>query len=241
MNDEKKPGVSHRGARIVKGLAFPVILLGITVVGIVHRETLFSVFTDQQAMEEILVKAGWQAPFLYMAVQIIQVFVFIVPGDVVQFAGGYLFGVFGGMAYSLLGILIGSGINFLLARWLGRAFVESLFNPQAVQRFETILASPRAQTGFFLLFLIPGLPGKDLLCYVAGISKLRFGMFLLISMAARLPGILGSSIMGGAVSGGQYGIAIAALALAVLLFGFGFIYRKKIHQWIEMRIHKSDQ
>jgi uncharacterized membrane protein YdjX (TVP38/TMEM64 family) len=207
----------------------------------VNRQTLFSLFTDQEQMRELLLQAGWKAPFIYIGVQIVQVFVFIVPGDIVQFAGGYLFGIVLGLVYSLIGILIGSGMNFLLARWLGRAFVESLFPRDSVQRFETILASQRAQTGFFLLFLIPGLPGKDLLCYVAGISRLRLGTFIAISMAARVPGIFGSSVMGGAVSGGQYGIAIAALVVAVIFFGLGFIYRKPIHRWVERKTGRQHQ
>lgn len=228
-------------SRVLKVLAFPSLLVLVIVFGILNRDTLFSLFADREGMEARLLELGWRAPFFYILAQILQVFIFIIPGDVVQFAGGYLFGIWGGLGLSLLGIGLGSSLNFFLARWLGRSFVEGLFRPDQVSQFESFFAARKAQLGFFLLFAIPGLPGKDLLCYVAGISKLRFFTFLGITLAARIPGILGSSIMGSSVSSGQYLVAGIVFGAALLFFGLGFFLQKRIKAWIAERAATPDE
>ena len=114
------------------------------------------------------------------------------PGEVVQIAGGYAFGFWMGSLYSLIGITLGSIANFYAGRLLGRPFVESLFDRDKIDKVEIVTGSRKGAAGFFLLFVVPGIP-KDVLCYVAGISKLGLLAFIAVSMAGRLPGILGSS------------------------------------------------
>ena len=117
------------------------------------------------------------APLVYVAIQVLQVFVFVIPGDTVQIAGGYLFGFWLGLLLTILGIAAGSSINFWLARALGRPLLERFFPKHQIDRLSAVANGSRAQVGFFLLFVIPGIP-KDILCYIAGISPLKFPFFL---------------------------------------------------------------
>lgn len=230
---EGQVAAGSKAGRILKIVAFPAIILGLVLVAVLNAGTLFEVFSDRDALFAAMEAAGWQAPFFYILAQIVQVFVFIIPGDVVQFAGGYLFGFWGGLGLSLLGISLGSILNFGLARWLGRSFVETLFKKETVDSMEDFLASPRFQVVFFLLFAIPGLPGKDLLCYVAGISRLKPLAFLGITMTARIPGLVGSSLLGSSVSAGDTLVAIIVGILVAVCFLTGLIFQKKIRAWID--------
>ena len=161
-----------------------------------------------------------------------QVVIFVIPGEIPQIAGGYLFGIAAGSFYSITGILLGSTCNFFLARSLGVPFVKYLFSEDRLRSFDAIMHSTRTQIAFFLLFVIPGIP-KDILCYVAGLSPLRFGAFLLISTVGRLPGIVGSAAMGDAAAAKKWAFAIILAAISVVLFVAGLIFRERIHRFIE--------
>jgi uncharacterized membrane protein YdjX (TVP38/TMEM64 family) len=212
-------------------IAFPLlIVLIITVVVIFHKQ-IWSVFQDHEALRQWISGQGWLAPLAFMALQVIQVVIFIIPGEVVQVAGGYIFGFWLGTLYSLLGIAIGSLFNFFAGRLLGRPFVESLFDREKIEKVEAVTGSGKAAAGFFLLFVIPGIP-KDVLCYVAGVSRLRLLAFLGVSMAGRLPGIVGSSFMGSAAFSGAYRAAIAVLVVAAALFFLGLIFKDRIQAFV---------
>jgi len=85
---------------------------------------------------------------------------------------------------------------------------------------------------FFLLFLIPGVP-KDILCYIAGLTPMGYFFFLGVSAVGRLPGIIGSSMIGGAARSSQW-VTLGILSVAaILLFAAGLILRPRLQAFIE--------
>jgi len=187
---------------------------------------------DPQSVRNWLNSFGPWSPAVFVALQVLQVVVFVLPGEVTQIAGGWLFGLGLGSLLSLLGIAIGSSIAFGLTRWLGVGFVHRIAGPGTVAQFDSLMASPRFIGSLFLFFLIPGIP-KDVLCYVAGLSRLKFVPFLLISCLARLPGILGSSLMGRALFHGDWVVLAAVAGGALVLFGLGWLFRETIFALVE--------
>jgi len=160
------------------------------------------------------------------------VVIFALPGEVSQVAGGYLFGFGLGSLLSVVGIALGSAIAFGLSRWLGVAFVHRIAGPATVAKFDRLMASPKFIGSLFLLFLIPGIP-KDILCYVAGLSQVKFFAFLGLSVVARLPGIFGSSLIGKALFQGDWWMLGAVAGAAAVLFGVGWWLREAIFSWVE--------
>ncbi len=221
-----------RGFKIAVGLLFPLFIVAVLVIAWQTRESWGAILDSEVDAQQWITQFGGWAPLVYIGVQVFQVVVFVVPGDVVQIAGGYLFGVLPGVAYSLLGIAIGSTIDFFIARSLGRTFVEGVFGERRVAAFDRVSSSPQARTGFLLLFVIPGVP-KDVLVYVAGISTLRFPSFLLITMTGRLPGIVGSAIIGNSAAQERWFLSVFVFGLAVALFGAGVIFRARLQGWVE--------
>ena len=221
-----------KSSRLFSIVALPAVVIATTVVVAVFREEIWLIFSTPERIESAVEQWGYLAPLAFVGVQLIQVIVFVIPGEIPQIAGGYLFGIVGGALYSVIGIVLGSSFNFALARWLGLPFVKWLFKEERVRSFENIAHSPRAQFAFFLLFVIPGIP-KDVLCYVAGLSPLRFGPFLLISSLGRLPGIIGSAAMGDAAASRRWLLAGIIFAIAVVFFFVGLIFRERVHALIE--------
>lgn len=187
-----------------------------------------NIFTSVESFKAFVLQTGPWGPLVFVALQILQVFIFVLPGEIAQIAGGYLFGLVEGTLLSLVGISAGSLLNFTLARMLGKPFVNRLFGKEKLERFDAILTSSRMETAFFLLFLIPGIP-KDILCYVAGLSTMKFLGFLGVSMLGRLPGIVGSTAIGQAAGQGNRTVVIVISLVATLLFILGMRFHERIH------------
>ena len=221
------------GARRVLALiGFPLLLAAIALPVIIWRRELWELFSSTQRLRQWIDGWGIAAPLVFIGVQALQVIVFVIPGEVPQVAGGYLFGALKGAGLSVLGILAGSAVSFFLARLLGRPFVAALFREEQVAKIERIASSRGARIAFFLLFLIPGIP-KDILCYAAGITPMRFLYFAGVSTLGRLPGIAGSALIGSAAASRRWVLMGVVAAAAAVLFTAGLLLRPRIQAVIE--------
>jgi len=180
---------------------------------------------------------GVWAPLVFVGIQILQVIVFVIPGEIPQAAGGFLFGVAGGVSLSSLGIIIGSVCNYAIGRLLGRPFIYGIVGKEKTDRFLGLIGEGRLLGSFFLLFLIPGIP-KDALCYIAGISGIRVVPFMLLSGLGRLPGLLGSAIIGGAAAQRNWTLAAALFSVSIAVFVVGLLFRRSLEEWIRKIMRK---
>ena len=225
--------------RIFAIIAFPLLIAALFVPVIIWHDAIWRLFTSAQRLREWVQQWGAWAPIVFIAIQAVQVIVFVIPGEVPQIAGGYLFGAWQGTLLSVAGILLGSAASFFLARALGTPFVAALFPRNQVERVRTLLVSRSARVVFFLLFLIPGIP-KDILCYVAGLTPMKFPFFAAASTLGRLPGIVGSAVIGSAAASNRWLLTGIIAAIAVGLFAAGFFLRTRIQGWVE-RIAGKDR
>ena len=227
---KESPGTAQpRRRRILAFAGFPLLFVALAVPVIIFRTDIGRLFSSVPRLEAWVKASGPIAPLLYMAIQIFQIVVFVVPGEVVQITGGFLFGVWPNTLYSVVGIGIGSAIDFFLARVLGVPFVNAIVSPEKVEGVRKLLATRASKLVFFLLFVIPGIP-KDILCYVAGLTPLRFRFFILASMVGRLPGIIGSSVIGESAAEKKWALAAIVMGAAVILFVAGLLFRERIEK-----------
>ncbi len=213
-------------------IGFPLLIAALVVPVFIWRRELWDLFSSRHELRAWISGWGAWAPLVFVGVQALQVIVFVIPGEVAQIAGGYLFGVWKGTALSIVGILAGSSVAFALSRGLGRPFVAALFPRERLESMEKLLLTRSARIVFFLLFLIPGIP-KDILCYVAGLTPIGYPFFLAASTLGRLPGIIGSSAIGSAAASDRWGLVAVISGAALLLFAAGFFLRSHIQKWME--------
>ena len=221
-------------------VGFPLLFVVLIALILVFRKSLWQIFSSPEQLRDWVTGLGVAAPLVFIGLQILQVVVFVIPGEVPQIAAGYLFGFWTGILLSVTGIAIGSAVNFWLARWLGVPFVQRLFKRESIDKVNAIAESSHARIGFFLLFLIPGIP-KDILCYVAGLSPMGFFYFMAISGLGRLPGIVGSTLMGTAAAEKRWVLFIVLTAAAVALFLIGFFLKDRIHKMIVRMTGKKQE
>ncbi len=72
---------------------------------------------------------------------------------------------------------------FMLSRMFGRPLVDRFVSPGVIDRYFDRL-SRRYTVYLFLLFLFPLFP-DDALCFLAGLTSIRYPVFLLIVLVAR--------------------------------------------------------
>ena len=179
--------------------------------------------------------AGW---LVLLGLQILQVIVAFIPGGPVELIAGVLFGVVGGTVVCLVGSVIASSVIFFTVRRVGASFVERLFGKEQVLQFDFFHDNRRMETVTFLLFLIPGLP-KDMLTYLAGISRIRAGRFLVISTLGRFPAIVTTATMGSTMSQGNW---IATLLIFLFTAAVGLVgIRYKDRLLDRMRAHHAKE
>ena len=218
--------------RIVALAAYPLLFAAMVAVILLFREQIWTVATRPEELREWGGGFGATAPLVFAAVQALQIIIFVIPGEVPQIAGGYLFGIPGGLALTIAGSAFGSGVAFMASRLLGIEFLRAILRGEQLERLQQMASSPRATITFFLFFLIPGIP-KDVLCYVAGLSRMRLSMFLVISTVGRLPGVVGSVVMGDAAAEQRWLFAGTVMAIALLMFGAGVLFRARLLAFLE--------
>jgi uncharacterized membrane protein YdjX (TVP38/TMEM64 family) len=186
---------------------------------------LHSFFSDRTKIIAFLSSFGPVSVFVFIGIQILQVLVAPIPGEVSGFIGGYVYGIFLGTLYSTIGLTIGSWLAFTLSRTLGRPFVERVVNPKIINQYDHIMTHQGPWVAF-LLFLIPGFP-KDALCYVLGLSHIRIGIFLVISTVGRLLGTLMLSVQGSCLRNNQDTTFLIMMAVSIIIAALGYFLGKR--------------
>ena len=224
---------------IIKAAFFVLLIVVVPLILFLTNREFFAQFESIEDVEDFIAGYGHLSGLVYIVFQIFQVVISVIPGEVFQVAAGYLFGPFWGVIYAIIGCLLGEAVAFGLARVLGQGFVRLFMSEEQFIKYQERLNSNRAYTLCFILYLIPGIP-KDILCYVAGASEIKFLPFLIISMVGRLPGLIGSIVMGSLVDKGNYMLAAVILGIACVAAVLGFIYRNKLSDFMDRLREKKD-
>lgn len=209
--------MSIRTRTIAIATATLLVLSGLWVA--VRSSNLLTFFEDSQRMLTWVRDRGPWAALAIIVLQIGQVLLAPIPGQIVNVAAGYLFGTLLGTFYSLLGTATGSWIAFAMARAYGRPLVERLVPGQTLAWLDAG-AQRRGLFFFALVFLLPFLP-DDLACFAAGLTRIPIPALMAVAVTARIPGILVSSWLGANAEGlstTHWAVLITASALLAGLF-----------------------
>lgn len=222
MNSKHKNTV-----KIVSFIIFAVVMIFLSIICI----PLVKMLSSEEGRLELqgIIKADmtWGI-VIYLVLQILQVIVALVPGGVIQILGGVLFGGFWGTILCICGILLGAIIVYVLVKKFGKPIIEAFFDEKVVTKFSFLQDSKKLELVIFILFLIPGIP-KDLLTYIAPLTKIKMSSFLTLSTLARIPAIIMSTVFGSTLSSGNIVAAIVIFIIVACLGIMGILYKDK---WI---------
>ncbi len=186
-------------AALLIGLVFYIYLEG------VWRDVFhfFRYFFEGRKLKAFLASFGPYSALAFTVLQIVQVVVAPIPGEVTGFVGGLLFGKLYGTLLSTVGLTIGALLAFYFARSLGSDFVRKIVKQEYFDRFDSFMSSHKARNITFVLFIIPGFP-KDSLCYLLGLTRMRYLDLILMNVFGRLPGTFLLCMQGDAIRNGKF-------------------------------------
>lgn len=171
--------------------------------------------------------SGVFSRFAYIGMVILQIVIAVLPGEPFEIAAGYAFGAVEGTLLCLAASTLGSVMVFLLVRRFGPKLVEIFFTEDKLRRVRFLKTTPKRDFIFFVIFMIPGTP-KDLLCYFAGLTDIKFSVWLLICSLGRLPAIVTSTVGGDALGTSNYWFAAMVFAVTLVISLAGLLLYKHI-------------
>ena len=174
---------------------------------------------------------GW---LVLLGLQFLQVFIALIPGELLETAAGYAFGPWVGTAICYVGVGLASSLIFALTRRYGVKLVEIFVARERINELRFLNTERKRNNLIFLLYFIPGTP-KDLLTYFVGLTDIRLSQFLILSMIARIPSVISSTFGGHLLGEERYTGAIilygvTGVVSAIGLLGYNMYLKKKQQQ-----------
>ena len=181
--------------------------------------------SDQEEFKNYIESLGWKGWMTILGIQIMQIFIAFIPGEIVEVISGILYGTLGGLIICLTGICIGSLLIFATIKLFTNKHLDTYKDKLKTYNF---LNNPKKiHIYLFILFLTPGIP-KDIFIYLAPFLPIKLSSFLLISLIARIPSILSSTIIGTSLINGNYLTSIIIFIVFGTLGLIGIIFNEKI-------------
>ena len=226
-----------------KGLWKPVLLI-LIIIGIMvtaHVTGAGSKLKELKDWIQNLGPAGYAVfVFLYIGTT-----VFALPGSVLTFMAGALFGTVTGSVLVSVASTAGAGICFIIARYIARKPIErSLSRNETFQKLDS-LTEKQGPIIVAVTRLVPVFP-FNLLNYGFGLTKVPFPVYLIVSWICMLPATIVYVGIGDAVSKGAQGTVdwktLVTLSIVVLIMVAAVsMAKKKLHQTEEGKEMADDE
>lgn len=130
---------------------------------------------------------GIGGPLVYIAIYSLTPSLML-PAIPITVIGGVLFGPIHGTVYVIIGATIGASIAFLVARYMGREWVEGFIKEGRLKELDEKVEKQGWKIVAFTR-LIPLFP-FNFLNYAFGLTKIRFSHYVIASFIFMLPGAI---------------------------------------------------
>lgn len=197
--------------------------------------------TDVNMLREVVADAGawgW-ALFLFLQIFVTTILCFV-PATSMMFiaCSVVLFGAIYGFLISLSGVWISSMLMFLIGRFGGEKVAIKLVGKGSLNKAQDLIVV-KSKIFLPLMFIFPAFP-DDALCMVAGMTKMHWWEFLLITIFCRSVGVATTCFLGSSL------INWSALSLidwftfiSVSVIDIVLVF--KASNWLERKIKEKKQ
>ena len=143
------------------------------------------IFESVETFQSFIASTGLWGPLIFIFIQIIQVVIPMLPGFVTCISGAVIFGPLPGFIYSYVGICIGSILAFYIARRFGVSIVQKFISVETYNKYITWLEKGRKFDIIFLLAIFLPTAPDDVLCFIAGLTKMPWKKLCLIILLGK--------------------------------------------------------
>ena len=183
----------------------------------------FSAFFAPEHVEAVLEAVGPFAPFLYMLIMAATAVFVPIPGPPLYVIAGAIFGPFLGTVYAVAGSVAGAALAFLLARFLGRDYVESLVGRHVVICCE---CSEGLLTKIVFFSRLLPIISFDVISYGAGLTRMRLRNFTLATLLGFIPMTFLYHTFGSVLIVSTPTAVTLGLIIVAVLFALPYILRR---------------
>ena len=223
-----------RGQKIAAIASIAVFVLVLVLLTVFVGGPIVKTIGDPAAFRAWVEARGIWGRVLFVGLIVLQIVVAFIPGEPFELAAGYAFGALWGTLLVWIGAIIGTTVVFLFVRKIGVKAVEVFFPREKINSMKYLQDEKKLNVAAFLLFLIPGTP-KDLLTYLAGLTKIRLLPWIVLTSIARIPSIVTSTISGNALGIERYTIAIILYVATAFVSGIGLIIYQRMQRQHALR------
>ncbi len=212
---------------IVKLIFFFVVIALIALVGLFLTPYLTELnnLEDAERLLQSIRELGIFGIVVFSAIQMLQVVIFVIPGEIIEVLAGMLYGPIGGFVVCMAGIAVGTTIIFSIAKKLGFTSTQALFKNSDHKILRFLQKNNRVELLLFILYFFPGLP-KDMFTYFVPFTNVSLKKFLIITLIARIPSVISSTYVGAALLEGDIFIAVIIYAVIGLLAVIAYVYQR---------------
>jgi uncharacterized membrane protein YdjX (TVP38/TMEM64 family) len=218
---------------LLAGIVVLVAILGFMGLLAPLYQGMWEIFRGKEQLRSYIESWGAWAPVVFLVVQALQVVIAPIPGELTGAVGGFIFGTVPSLLYSTIGLTVGSVLAFLAARIIGLPLVKLAVTQATLEKFH-FLTERRGTFIATLLFVIPGFP-KDILCYILGLSPMRFITFALVCTLGRIPGTVMLSYCGCAVYDENWTSLVVVSVVCVITIAVLFLMNGRIELWLHRK------
>lgn len=171
-----------------------LVLAGLVALVIWQWPQIKPLFSNPTEIRTYVASFGIWAPVIFVALYVFQIVVAPIPGTLMNFAGGLLFGWWGGVGLSWISCVVGAVISISLMRAFGRSLMRIFISDKKLDRFDGYVRS-RGWVYLFLLYIVPN-PLGDTVNYMAALSDIKLWKLLLLVAIGRIPSLIVGSWLG---------------------------------------------
>ena len=185
---------------------------------------------NQKIFQDWVRSFGPWGVIILLVIQVLQIVLFFIPGEVIEFSSGLLYGILGGYLICIAGQILAILLTYFLVMIFGKALVDKMVDKETMDKVEE--RHTRAEVLLFFCLLIPGIP-KDVFNFVAPYYKVPMWKYIIITLIARFPTVFSSILMGAAILNGEFNLSLIVLIVSATVGIFGIIFNKQIVKLID--------
>lgn len=215
-----------------------------TVVILNFAARLYELDTDSEkigVVTSLIEGAGGWSMVVYVLIQILQVIFLPLPAVVCYIPGVMIWGPLKATVLASLGVLAGSFIGYFLGRVFGRKVVEWIAGKENTAKYADFIGR-RGKMLFVMMQILPFFP-DDIMCLVAGMTKMNFAFFSVVMIIIRPALVAAYCFLGsGSIipfSGWGIPVWIVIAVACTALSALAFIYQDRFEKWLKNLFKKK--
>jgi uncharacterized membrane protein YdjX (TVP38/TMEM64 family) len=158
------------------------------------------------------------------------------PEFLLTVAAGFILGVGAGSIFAVSAITLAASGNFFIARRQGPRVIQLIFDLHSVREIRWT-AERISPVMVFLTWLLPSI-NFDLISYAGGLSRMRYPVFLALTVSGNLLSSMLLAFLGSALRSNQ---AIIVVLTLVFYTAIGTVlYARELPPWFAEPITRSD-